>query len=124
MHALLEEHPSLSALVIANDVLYFGAVQALSERSLRIPEDFSIVAITSRRMAEMTTPTLTCAEMPVAEMGRIGTELLIRQLEEETHQPTQLILPAELTVRQSSGPRPTRPATIISDRASQVAAST
>jgi DNA-binding LacI/PurR family transcriptional regulator len=90
---------------------------------LRIPEDFSIVAITSRRMAEMTTPTLTSVEMPVAEMGRIGTELLIGQLEGETHQPTQLILPAELTVRQSSGPRPTGPATRIGDQASEVAAS-
>ena len=110
-------------VIIANDVLYFGAVQALSERGLRIPQDFSIVAITSRRMAEMTTPTLTSAEMPVAEMGRIGTELLIRQLEETAHEPTQLILPAELTVRQSSGPRPTRAATRIGDGASKVLAS-
>jgi DNA-binding LacI/PurR family transcriptional regulator len=124
MHALLEEHPSLSALLIANDVLYFGAVQALSERGLRIPQDFSIVAITSRRMAEMTTPTLTSAEMPVAEMGRIGTELLIRQLEEITHQPTQLILPAELTVRQSSGPCPGCLATRISEPTPDVSAST
>lgn len=123
MHALLEEDPSLSALVIINDVLYFGAVQALSERGLRIPEDFSIVAITSRRMAEMTTPTLTSVEIPVAEMGRIGTELLIGQLEEDTHQPTQLILPAELTVRQSSGPRPTGPATRIGEAATMGAAS-
>jgi DNA-binding LacI/PurR family transcriptional regulator len=106
MHALLDEHPSPSALVIANDVLYFGAVQALSERGLRIPEDFSIVAITSRRMAEMTTPTLTSAEMPAAEMGRIGTELLIRRLEGEEEQPTQLLLPAKLTIRRSSGPCP------------------
>jgi DNA-binding LacI/PurR family transcriptional regulator len=123
IHALLEEHPSLSALVIANDVLYFGAVQALSERDLRIPQDFSIVAITSRRMAEMTTPTLTSAEMPVAEMGRIGTELLIRQLEGETGEPTQLILPADLTVRQSSGPRPTRLAKRIGEPAANAAAS-
>jgi DNA-binding LacI/PurR family transcriptional regulator len=106
MHALLDEHPSPSALVIANDVLYFGAVQALSERDLRIPEDFSIVAITSRRMAEMTTPTLTSAEMPAAEMGHIGTELLIRRLEGEEEQPTQLLLPAKLTIRRSSGPCP------------------
>ena len=123
MHALLDECPSLSALVISNDVLYFGAVQALSERGLRIPQDFSIVAITSRRMAEMTTPTLTSAEMPVAEMGRIGTELLIRQLEGETDGPTQLILPAELTVRQSSGPHPTRLATRIGEAPANAAAS-
>lgn len=106
MQTLLEEHPSLSAVVVTNDVLYFGAVQALSERGLRIPEDFSIVAITSRRMAEMTTPTLTSAEIPVAEMGRIGTELLIRQLEGAGDEPTQQILPARLTTRQSSGPCP------------------
>jgi LacI family transcriptional regulator len=71
---------------------------------MRVPDDFSIVAITSRRMAEMTTPTLTSSEIPVADMGRIGTELLIHRLEVEDEQPKQLMLPAKLSVRQSSAP--------------------
>lgn len=104
MRTLLEETPSLSAAIITHDVLYFGAIQALSEKGLSIPKDFSIVAIISTRMAEITTPTVTSADIPAAEMGRIGTELLIRRLEGEEEQPTQLILPAKLTIRQSSGP--------------------
>lgn len=103
MQTLLDGYPSISAALINNNVIYFGVAQALMERGLRVPEDFSIVAITSPRMAGMTTPALTSVDIPAAEMGRIGAEMLIRRLEGEEEQPTQLILSPELTVRQSSG---------------------
>jgi DNA-binding LacI/PurR family transcriptional regulator len=85
-------------------VFYAVAMQAIHEKGLRIPDDFSMVAIVSNRLAEMTMPPLTSVELPATEMGRIGTDLLIRRLEEADQRPTQLILPARLTVRQSTGP--------------------
>ncbi len=102
IHTLLQEDPALSAVIVLNDTLYFGAMQALEERGLRVPSDFSVVAVTSPRMADMVTPKLTGTDLPAADMGRIGTELLIRRLEGEEAQPKQLLLPARLMVRQSS----------------------
>jgi DNA-binding LacI/PurR family transcriptional regulator len=102
MRTLLDEHPSLTGVVVTSEVLGAGAMQAIREKALRIPEDFSVVVITSSHLAEMMTPPLTGVELPATEMGRIGAELLIRRLEDGKQPPTQLILPAALTVRHST----------------------
>lgn len=102
MRSLLDEHPSLTAAFISSDVLCAGAMQAVRERGLSIPEDFSIVSILSSRFAEVVSPALTAVELPAAEMGRIGTELLIRCLDGGQNPPTQLMLPPTLVVRQST----------------------
>jgi hypothetical protein len=67
-----------------------------------------LVAITSPRQAEAFTPALTTMDFPAAEMGRLGVELLIRQLDAEGGEadPIHRLLRAELSVRQSSGPAP------------------
>ncbi len=104
IQTLLEEHPSLSAVVTANDRIPAGVIQALHDKGVRIPNDFSIVAKVPSRIAEMMTPPLTAVDVPTGELGRIGAEMLIRQLEGEEEQPMQLVLSPKLTVRQSSGP--------------------
>jgi DNA-binding LacI/PurR family transcriptional regulator len=52
----------------------------------------------------MMTPALTSLDFPAAEMGRIGAEMLIQQLEGQVDCPIQRLLQSNLTVRQSSGP--------------------
>lgn len=99
---LLENHPSLTAAVYTSDVHYSGIMQAIHERGLRIPGDFSVVSIMSSQFAEMMTPPITTVDLPAAEMGRIGTDLLIRRLVGDKDPPIQLILPPRLTVRQST----------------------
>ncbi len=104
MRALLESHPSLTAAVLTSDVLYTGAIQAIREKGMSIPQDFSLAGILSSRLAELMTPAVTNVELPAGEMGRIGTEMLIRQLDGGKSSPTQLMLPATLSVRQSTAP--------------------
>lgn len=104
IQALLAEHPSLSAAIVANDGACAGVIQALHDKGVRIPDDFSIVAKVPSRIAEMMTPSLTAVDVPTGELGRIGAEMLIRRLEGEEEQPMQLVLSPKLTVRQSSGP--------------------
>jgi len=77
-------------------------MQAIREHGLRVPEDFSVISILSSRFAEMMTPPITAVDLPASEMGRIGTNLLIRRLEGDENSPTQLILPPRLIVRQST----------------------
>jgi DNA-binding LacI/PurR family transcriptional regulator len=79
-------------------------LRALSERNLKVPDHFSLLAITSPRLAEMTTPTLTSVDFPYVEMGRIGVEMLIHTLEGQQKKPQQLLLKPALTVRRSTGP--------------------
>jgi DNA-binding LacI/PurR family transcriptional regulator len=105
LNALLAERPDLTALVTMNERAVPGVMQAIAEWGWRIPDDFSLVVIvSSARVAEMTIPSLTTADAPAAELGRLGAELLIQQLETQEPEAPQVLLPCRLVVRGSSGP--------------------
>ena len=106
IRTVLEEHPALTAMIIMGSRAYLGGVKVFNEKGFRIPENFSVSGVTSSQMAELTPPPLTGTDLPAAEMGRIGTELLIDQIEGRETQPKQILLPATLTIRQSTGPCP------------------
>jgi DNA-binding LacI/PurR family transcriptional regulator len=53
----------------------------------------------------MTTPALTSVDFPFDELGRLGTQILIQQLEGAETAPSQLLLKPPLTIRASSGTR-------------------
>jgi DNA-binding LacI/PurR family transcriptional regulator len=107
---MLTVDPDLTALITINDRAVPGVVQAVTERGWRIPEDFSLVVIgSSGSVAELMTPPVTTVELPNATMGRLGVELLIRQLEAQEQITTQVLLPCYRVVRGSSGPRCRKP---------------
>jgi DNA-binding LacI/PurR family transcriptional regulator len=101
---LMTEHPDITGVIVANETICAGTYQAAYELGLRIAEDLSVIAVASQYTAEKTTPPVTSINLPAAEMGRIGAELLIDQLESSSDRATQLLLAAELVIRQSTGP--------------------
>jgi DNA-binding LacI/PurR family transcriptional regulator len=101
---LLTAHPDLTALVTINREALGGIVQAAHDGQRRIPDDLSLVAVVSERLARLFTPALTTIDFPDATMGRMGAELLVRQLEGGAAEPTHCLLRAELSVRGSTGP--------------------
>lgn len=103
--ALTAGDPDVSGVIVANETICAGIYQAAYEMGLRIPDDLSVIALVSQYAAEKTTPAVTRVDLPTAEMGRIGAELLIDQLEGNGNGATQLLLAAELVIRQSTGPR-------------------
>lgn len=103
--AMLAEDPALTALITINDRAVPGVMQAVADRGWRIPDDFSLVVVgSSAGVAELMTPPVTTVEPQNAEMGRLGVELLIQQLEGHEQGDTQILLPHRLVVRGSSGP--------------------
>ena len=104
MQALLAQDADLSAAIVVHENAMSGMNQALHNAGLRIPNDFSVVTLLSARLAEMMTPALTSVDFPAAEMGRIGAEMLIQQLEGQLDRPVQRLLQSNLTVRHSSVP--------------------
>ncbi len=104
---LVEEHPDITALIIMNDRAIPGVMQAIADRGWSVPEDFSLVTIvSSARVAEMVMPPLTAMSAPAVELGRLGVELLIQQLELGEKNAPQELLPCHLVVRGSSGNAP------------------
>ena len=102
---MLAEDPDLTALITINDRAVPGVMQSITDRGWRIPDDFSLVVVgSSASVAELMTPPVTTVEPKNAEMGRLGVELLIQQLEESNQGDTQILLPYRLVERGTSGP--------------------
>lgn len=106
---LLAADLGLGAVVTINRDAIGGMVQAAHDLGRRIPDDISLIAVVPERLAALFTPALTTIDFPAAQMGRMGVELLIRRLEGGDEAPSQHLLRANLTVRQSTGPYRERP---------------
>ena len=104
---LIAAHPDVTALVTMNEPATFGVMQGASRRGWRIPDDLSIVSlVSSARVAEMTLPPLTAMTPQSAQLGRLGVEMLIEQLEDGNRELVQQLLPCRLVIRGSTGPSP------------------
>ncbi len=108
MKDLLEKQPGISGVIVGNELIYSGAYQAFQEMGLKVPEDVSVIGVMSSRSAEKYTPKVTTIAIPSIEMGRLGAEFLIQQLEDPHFKPQQMLLPPDFIVRQSTGPHKKR----------------
>ncbi len=75
---LLAREPAVTAIFAANDIMAFGALRALTERGLRVPEDVSLLGFDNVELASVVSPRLTTIHQPKGEMGRAAVEMLIR----------------------------------------------
>jgi DNA-binding LacI/PurR family transcriptional regulator len=104
MQALLEITPPLTGVFCSNDFMAMGAMKAIREKGLRIPDDISIVGFDDIEMASYFFPELTTIHQPAYQMGLKGAELLLKILSGELKAPQQIILQHELVARNSCGP--------------------
>ena len=78
--SLLELSAPPTALLVANNLMTLGALTALQERGLRIPDDMAIVGFDDVLWAPVLTPPLTTVAQPIYAEGRTAAELLIRRM--------------------------------------------
>ena len=99
----LKEGPS--ALFSTNLPMAIGALRALKEAGLSVPEDVSLAGFDDAQWASTFEPTLTTVAQDPYRMGSKAVELLVERLdEEETLEPREIRIPTELKIRNSTGP--------------------
>ena len=103
--SLLDSHPELTAIFASNDLLAFGASQALRDRGVRVPEDVSLVSITDIQLAQQMRPALTTVSIHTEEIATISIQLLLDLIENRKHQPTLVTAPEPTLMRRSSTAR-------------------
>jgi DNA-binding LacI/PurR family transcriptional regulator/signal transduction histidine kinase len=89
-------------LVSANDEMALGAIDALRERGIRVPDDVSVIGFDNLDEAMYASPPLTTVRQPLDEQGRKAAEMLLELLNGRKVQ-ERVTLPTELVVRQSCG---------------------
>jgi LacI family transcriptional regulator len=98
--------PQPTALFAANNFIAIGAMQAMQELGIRVPEDVALVAVDDIPPAFTFDPFLTVATQPAREMGQRAVQLLLKNMKEETvHEYQHIVLPTEMIIRDSSGER-------------------
>jgi len=99
--AVLAERPD--ALFVATDPMAIGALRALEERGLRVPQDVAVVGFDGLPTGPRINPTLTTVVQPVTEVGRTA----VFMLHDDYDGPDTVILPTELRIGGSCGARDT-----------------
>jgi DNA-binding LacI/PurR family transcriptional regulator len=69
-----------SALFAFNDISAMGAIRALHESGLQVPEDVSVIGFDDIQSAAYQNPSLTTVRQPLREMGRIAAEILLKRI--------------------------------------------
>jgi LacI family transcriptional regulator len=93
-----------TAIVARNDVTAVGALQALKDAGLSVPNDISVTGFDNIPLAAAIAPALTTMSQPTEEEGRLAGEFLIARLErpQETIAPRTIVLECNLIVRAST----------------------
>ncbi len=88
-----------------NDLVAVGALKAVREFSLRVPEDIAIVGFDDdEQLCEVVSPSLSSVHQPVEEMGEVSAKLLF-ELIKGNKKIKRYIFSPQLVVRQSSSKR-------------------
>jgi len=105
MKALLEKSPTFTAVFCFNDIAAIGAIRALKDAGLSVPNDVSVVGFDDIQSAAYSTPSLTTVRQPLMEMGRRGAQVLLERItNREREYAVEITMAPELIVRESTGP--------------------
>jgi LacI family transcriptional regulator len=101
-YELVEElvKKDIDSLVIANDVMAYGALKKLNELGIIVPDDISVIGYDDLIYSSMILTSLSTVRQDQSHLGRIGVELLYKNIRENTHI-EKIILEPELIIRKS-----------------------
>ncbi len=102
-HHLLADHPNLDGLVVANNLMAIGALNALREAGTRVPDDVALVGIDNPSWAGLVGPSMTTLGQPIQQMARSAFDLLVDRITRQRTQSRFVIFNFELFVRESCG---------------------
>ncbi|MEU8227582.1 LacI family DNA-binding transcriptional regulator [Kribbella sp. NPDC048915] len=107
---VLADHPETTAILVLNEYAALGVVSGLRRAGHDIPSDYSVLALLMvPETAAMTDPELTMMRTPGPELGQLGTEALLLQLDGNAPPPPQLVPAKLLPGATVAGPRARRP---------------
>jgi LacI family transcriptional regulator len=104
---ILAIQPRPTAILATNNFIAFGALRALREANLKVPDDLSLVTFDDLPEEWHDDPFLTVLAQPAYELGRQAAELLFERLEiGALGKRRVIVLPGAVIPRRSSGPPP------------------
>jgi LacI family transcriptional regulator len=107
MKKLLGMTPGVDAVFAANDPSAIGAMKAIWDAGLRIPEDIAVVGAGDIALGDLLRVPLTTVSWSREDQGKAAAELLLERIDNDirasTERPLRVVIPPKLVVRRSSG---------------------
>ncbi len=102
MKEILSEDELPNAIFAANDAIALGAIKALHESGIKIPQDIALVGFDNIPTAEYTYPSLSSIRVPTRFMGQYAVKLLTEQYLNQRSTPITVVVPTQIIERDSS----------------------
>lgn len=99
---MLHSKSPIDAILTTSDNLAFIIMKELEAHSVKIGRDIGLVSFDNLDYSELTNPSLTTINQPRYSIGKIASEMLIKQILEENKKANQVILEHELIIRNST----------------------
>lgn len=103
---LLNDHPDIDGLIVANNLMTIGAMEALRQQERCVGDGIGLVGFDDPMWAKLVDPPITALAQPVRQMATQAIELLFERIEGLRFQPRTVIFTFELRVRASCGKLP------------------
>lgn len=107
---LLNRKVEFTACVAYNDIAAIGAIRAIQDHGIRVPEDISVVGFDDIQSAAFQNPSLTTIRQPLHQMGTIAARMVLEQVRGKTAAPDTIAVLPELVIRESTCPPPEKAA--------------
>lgn len=90
-----------TAIFTVSDTLAIGVLRGLHDAGLRVPDDVAVMGFDDIAQAQQTCPALSTVAQPMRTLGEQAAYLLLRQLDDPDAQPSGVLLPHRLVLRES-----------------------
>jgi LacI family transcriptional regulator len=98
---ILDRDPTVTALFVHSDVMAVGALRLLADRTIRVPQDTSVIGCDDLPLSRFLVPSLTTVHVPLSETGAQAARVLLTKISGE-HVPKRELLPTHLVPRAST----------------------
>lgn len=99
---LLSSKDKPTALFAISDIMAIGALRAVKENGLKVPDDIAVIGFDNISFSSMYDPPLTTISQPRYDIGCVAMELLLKQIRGELKNPRDVVLEYELVIREST----------------------
>jgi len=106
MQRFLDRSPQPTAVFAATDLTAIGAMSAVRDAGLRVPDDISVMGLDNIEAGAYYNPTLTTIRQFLAELASVGVQMLLDILNQKEPSQSEIVLDPALIIRQSTAPPP------------------
>lgn len=101
MKKLFTKKVKVTAIFATNDLMAIGAIKAIKEEGLDVPQDISVVGFDDSEISSHMLPSLTTIRVYRKQMGRYAVQRFMQRIKESNSVPIKVVFPTQLVIRES-----------------------